>query len=163
MRKALLILTLAASFVAPPAAQCAHDRAFWKSIVDSNYAVPEGSDPAELIGELSDLFASRDPVLRDEYAYSITAVWIYEKRLLPPAALHRFVKQWATNLSRGLDKRGDEAVLRRSFSALGLSILAALDNDQPFLSAEEFDALLSAATRYLTTERDLRGFDPAVG
>ena len=54
-------------------------------------------------------------------------------------------------------------MLRRSFSALNLSIVAALDNEAPFLSQSDFDGLLSAALEYSSRERDTRGYDPAKG
>src|SRR5206468_4220584 len=56
-----------------------------------------------------------------------------------------------------------DSVLRRSFSALDLSLLAALDLERPFLDQGAFDHLLTAALDYLASERDVRSFDPRVG
>src|SRR5579864_3793966 len=38
-----------------------HDKAFWRQIVASHYAVPEGSSDAELTTELSGLLGNPDP------------------------------------------------------------------------------------------------------
>jgi hypothetical protein len=54
-------------------------------------------------------------------------------------------------------------VLKRSFSALNLSVLAALDNREPFLEKDEFAALLDATLNYLRDEKDVRGFIPGPG
>jgi uncharacterized protein DUF2785 len=51
----------------------------------------------------------------------------------------------------------------RSFSALDLSTLAALDNVGPFLTEGEFASVLSDTLAYLEGEKDLRGFDPQKG
>ena len=51
----------------------------------------------------------------------------------------------------------------RSFSALDLSVLAAHDLQAPFLTATEFESLLSDALAYLRDERDVRGYTPPVG
>jgi hypothetical protein len=58
---------------------------------------------------------------------------------------------------------GTDEVFRRSFSALDLSVLAALDNEHPFLSEEEFARLLSSTLAYLAGEKDLRAFDVRTG
>ena len=157
MRRLSLLLLLISASAALPAAAPAHvDAAFWKSIVDNRYAVPAGRAPAELLEALTPLLGSRDPVLRDQYAYSIIAAWVYQKRLLSAAELRHFIRVWSDNFR-------DANVLRRSFSALALSTVAALDNVQPFLTQEEFNDLLARTIAYLHAERDLRGFDPRVG
>jgi hypothetical protein len=53
--------------------------------------------------------------------------------------------------------------LRRSFSALMLSVTAARDNAAPFLTEAEYRKLLDAALAYLAAETDLRGYDDSVG
>ena len=54
-------------------------------------------------------------------------------------------------------------MLLRSFSALDLSILAALENEAPALDAAGYRRLVDAAFSYLRDERDLRGIEPRVG
>ncbi|MBV8516452.1 MAG: DUF2785 domain-containing protein [Acidobacteria bacterium] len=140
-----------------------HTKPFWKAIVDSGFAVPAGEQPGALVMELTADFSSPDPVLRDDYAYSILAQWVYAKRLFTPAELRSFIAAWTARLRVGLDDHRVSAVLGRSFSALALSTVAALDNEQPFLEKLEFDALLGHALAYLHDERDLRGFDDRAG
>ena len=54
-------------------------------------------------------------------------------------------------------------MLLRSFSALTLSMIAARDNESPFLSTEDSARLLQSALDYFRDERDTRGFDTDKG
>lgn len=161
-----LVLSLAASPsrgaapTAPPPAP--HDRAFWRAIVKADFAVPEGTSAAALVEELSAYFSSPDPELRDDFAYAIPAAWI-ERGLFDAEASRRLVALWSGQLSSGLSEPGDDRVLLRSFSALGLSSLAARDLAAPFLGADGHRALLDAALAYLSGERDLRAYDREKG
>jgi hypothetical protein len=152
--------------VAPAAFQngtAGHDRAFWLAIVQGKYEVPAGEDPFKLLTEMNTLVGSTDPVLRDDVAYSSAARWIYRKRLLTAPQQKALLTTWLDNLSAGIGERETDSVFRRSFSALNLSILAALDNDASFLSQAEFDDFLGRTLTYLEQERDVRGFDPVKG
>lgn len=73
------------------------------------------------------------------------------------------LETWTGNLKAGVGGTGTDEVFRRSFSALDLSVLAALDNEHPFLSEEEFARLLSSTLAYLAGEKDLRAFDVRTG
>src|SRR5262249_27714329 len=48
-------------------------------------------------------------------------------------------------------------------SALTLSVIAARENEQPFLGDAEYQRLLDGALTYFHDERDLRGFDATKG
>ncbi len=146
----------------PAASPAPHDRAFWRAIKAADFAVPQGSSVAALVEELSDFFSSPDPELRDDLAYSIPAAWI-ERGLLDAEAERRLVARWSGQLSTGLSEPGDDRVLLRSYSALGLSLLAERDLAAPFLGAEGHRSLLEAALAYLAGERDLRGYDREKG
>lgn len=70
-----LFLTVAtSSHTASPQASPSHDRQFWRDIAKNKYAVPQGQSPFILAQELSSYFASPDPELRDDLAYSILDV-----------------------------------------------------------------------------------------
>lgn len=140
-----------------------HGREFWRGIVEAGYAVPQGESAASLIVELSGLLGSRDPEERDTFGYGIPARWIYVQKLLSPEDLRRIMALWTANLRKGIGESGTDSVLLRSFSALDLSILAAHDNQVPFLGEEEFRRLLDAALAYLRDERDVRGYVEGVG
>ena len=138
------------------------DRAYWLAIVENGYAVPEGATPFELLLEMNALLGSPDPDLRDRVAYSAAARWIYQERRLAASELKRLLTLWSDNLRAGA-QTGSDAVLRRSFSALNLSVLAALDNEAPFMTQAEFDRLLRESLAYLLEERDRRGYETGTG
>jgi hypothetical protein len=159
----LMLVLLGLEGSPAPVTPARHVRAFWKGIVDHAYAVPEGQSPAALIEDLSEYLGSPDRELRDEFAYSIPVHWIYRDKRLAPEELRGLLRLWSANLEVGLGEKGTDSVLLRSFSALDLSILAALDIERPFLTDAKFHALLSHGLGYLAKEHDLRGYDERVG
>jgi len=145
------------------AASAAHPREYWRSIVEHAYAPPDEASVPELSMELSQLLGSPDPELRDEIAYATLAAWIYQKRLLGPGVIRTLTTEWTRSLQQGIDSPGTDAIFRRSFSALCLSVVVARDNAAPFLAPEEFRTLFTAAVEYLRAEQDLRAYDPETG
>lgn len=135
----------------------------WSAIVAAKYEVPANATIFELALELSALLGSRDPVLRDDYAYGITANWIAGQKLLEPDELRELAQLWTANLERGLGAKNDDSVLWRSFSALSLALIASRDLQTPFLNAHEVHALLERAVDYSAREQDLRDWDPQLG
>lgn len=156
---------LAAALVAgPSAAQApARDRAFWQAIADRDAALPEGEKAGGLALELVDLLGSTDPKLRDGFGYELLAAWVYRDGRLSPEELEALRKRLVGGLSERVGETGTDSVLRRSFSALDLSVLAAYDLKKPWMSDEAFAATLDAALSYLDAEKDLRGFETGKG
>jgi len=152
----LLALPVAAE---PPA----HDRAFWSALAAEDFAVPEGESAAALALEAAELLSSPDPSLRDGVGYEALARWIYKDGLVPPADLERLRQRLQAGLKEGLGESATDSAYGRSFSAIGLAILAAADLKTPWLTQEAFDDLLAASTAYLGAEKDLRGFVPGSG
>ena len=140
-----------------------HDKAFWRGIATNKFAAPAGEPLAPLLQELGGYLASPDPDLRDDIAYTTLVSWIYRQRIVPVELRRQLLKEWTANLREGVGTRGTDAIFRRSFSALALGIMPALDNEAAFLEAAEFNALLAAALAYLRDEVDVRGFDPVKG
>jgi len=140
-------------------AQSRHDRAFWQAIVKNQYAVPERESADSMAEELSGLLASPDPELRDDFAYAILTNWIYRRNLLSHATLIGLTDAWRASLRDGLGETGTNSVLKRSFSALCLSSMAAREAKASFMGAQRYHQLVSEAMSYLQAERDLRGYD----
>jgi hypothetical protein len=158
----ILILSGPATAAAPQSAT-KHDREFWHSIQKNHYAVPEGESAAALAHELSGYLGSPDPELRDDLAYSILDVWIIERPQLSRQELLPFAEEWSANLKAGIGESGTDSVLKRSFSALMLASIAQRDLKTQFLGDTRYHALLNDAISYLTSERDLRGYDATKG
>jgi hypothetical protein len=140
-----------------------HSKAYWRAIVVEKYEVPEGETAQRLSPELLANLGASDPELRDDLVLSILTSWIYQKKLLGPDDLRPMARTLEQNLRQGIGETGTDGVLLRSFSALTLSVIAARDNETPFLSAGEYGELLDAALAYFHDERDTRGFDARTG
>lgn len=141
----------------------------WRAIAANGYVVPAGESPLQLLLELSTHFGSPSSELRDELGYGISAAWIARAQLLDDEERTSLAQAWSDNLHHGRDASRedpdtrDHDVLLRSFSALGLSLLAADDLQHPFLDREAFDTLLAEALDYLAAETDLRGWVDELG
>ena len=133
-----------------------HDRAYWRSIVSSDYAVPEGESAFALARELSELRRSPDAELRDTLAYSILAAWVENPGRFSNEELGALLDEWRAGLRSA-------SVLERSFSALCLASLAERDLESPFLGDARYRELLAETLAYLKSERDLRGYEEPTG
>jgi Protein of unknown function (DUF2785) len=140
-----------------------HDKPWWQAVIADDFAPPAATSMDALLRELNSYLASPDPELRDDIAYRVLANWLYVQRIVPPERAGELIATWRRNLRHGIGERGTDSVFRRSFSALMLSVAAALDNQAPYLDAGAFERLLEAALQYLHDERDTRGFDPEKG
>jgi hypothetical protein len=136
-----------------------HDLAFWRGIEKNHFEVPAGESADALVQELGDSLGSTNPELRDDFGYTIVAEWVYKSHRVSEKTLHELVKRWQGNLEVGLGAKGSDTLFLRAFSALDLSILAALDNDHPFLGDKEYADLLTSTLSYLAGEKDLRAYD----
>lgn len=143
------------------------DRALWESIVESDAEVPPGHTAAGLLPPLLDLLEEPDPFLRDEVGYGVLARWVVKDQLLGPEELRYAVERLVPDLRYGLGDDGDagddRAVLRRSYSALALAILAYRDVEDHFLSVAGVRSLLDNGITYLLEEPDRRGHVPGLG
>lgn len=141
-------------------------RDFWKALA-AECAVPSGETAVGLVREAVSLLGQRDSFWRDDVGYGVVASCVYQKKLLKTEERRALVEELSANLRRGIGATGSDSdsdsVLRRSFSALDLSILAALELQEPALDAAGYRGLLDAALAYLRDERDLRGLVPGLG
>lgn len=140
-----------------------HDKEYWQAVIATEFALPRDASIDRLAGELSGHLGSPDPELRDDVAYGVLTQWLYVRRIVPPALRRELIDTWLGNLVSGVGEQGTDSVFLRSFSALMLSVAAALDNEQPYLEQAEFDRVLRSALAYLHDEQDTRGFDAEKG
>jgi hypothetical protein len=108
---------------------------------------------------LLDCLASPDPVLRDAIAFDALSTWA-RGRALTPATLETIR---ATLVPRLAPAAADEAGFAQPFAALALAEVARADRVHPYLADAERGELVRAATAYLASVRDYRGFDPVEG
>jgi hypothetical protein len=117
---------------------------------------------------LLDLLDEPDPFLRDEVGYGVLARWVVKDHLLSDDDLRYAVDRLVPDLHYGLgedsaDGDDDRAVLRRSYSALALAILAYRDIEDHFLGVAGVRSLLDQGIDYLLEEPDRRGYVAGMG
>lgn len=120
---------------------------------------PPAAELPALVRAVDRLLVATDPTLRDDLGFTLLVRWLYRERCLDLAERRWLLSQWLPRLREGIDTPGTDAVVARSFAALSLSLLVALDDDEPFLTADEFHGIVAAALAYLRDERDVRGHD----
>jgi hypothetical protein len=136
--------------------------AFWQALA-ADCRVPPGESAAELVAEAVSLLGLPDPAWRDDVGYGVVASCVHRRRGLAAAERRRLVDELIANLRRGIGDSGTDAVLLRSFSALDLSVLAAVEDEDPALDLTAYRQLLDAALGYLGAERDLRALEAGKG
>ena len=140
-----------------------HDKEYWREVIAQGFTPPDDVPLALLLRELSDNLASTDPELRDEISYGVLTQWMYVKKIVSPELRRNLASEWIGNLQRSIGEKDTDSVILRSFSALMLSVIAASDNETPYLDRQEFKTLLEAAVDYMREEQDTRGFDADIG
>jgi len=148
--------------VAPIPAAEARGKSFWLALA-KGCTVPSGESAFDLVSEAIGLLGSTDTEWRDDVGYGVVAACVYQKKVPKPEERRALVARLSANLRRGIGESGTDSVLLRSFSALDLSIFAALENEDPALDEPSYRRLLDDALAYLRDERDLRGLEPRVG
>lgn len=122
------------------------------------WKVPDDNARQALALALLDCLASPDPELRDAIAFDAISRWARAKALAPAT-----LQAIRTTLLPRLRPDADGAGFAQPFAALTLAEVARADRVQPFLSDAERGELVGAATTYLTTLTDYRGFDANEG
>ncbi len=160
---ALLALTipLASASAAAPAGK-ARGQPFWLGLA-RDCAVPTRESAFGLVSEAVSFLGSPDSAWRDDVGYGVVATCVFQKKLVKPEERRELVTRLSANLRLGIGETGTDSVLLRSFSALDLSIFAALEDEEPALDDAGYRRLLDDALAYLHDERDLRGLEPRVG
>jgi Protein of unknown function (DUF2785) len=157
----LVVLALAPLDAAAPAAE-RRGKAFWKALA-AECAVPAGETASGLVSEAVTLLGATDSEWRDDVGYGVVETCVYRKKRLTHEERRALVSALSANLRSGIGETGTDSVLLRSFSALDLSILAAVELQDAALDEAGYARLLDDALAYLKDERDLRGLEPRVG
>jgi hypothetical protein len=158
----LALLSASSPAVAQAAAADERGKPFWTALA-KDCIVPAGESAFGLVSEAVSFLGSPDTEWRDDVGYGVVVACVYQKRALKAPERRTLVAQLSGNLRRGIGETGTDSVLLRSFSALDLSVFAALEAVEPALEDAGYRQLLDAALGYLRDERDLRGMEPRVG
>jgi len=121
----------------------------WKA---GGFAVADPGARNERAFALVDCLGTADPFLRDGIAFEALSTWMRGKQL--DARTLRTLQQRLQLQLDGADADG----FRRPFAALVLSEVARTDRVQPWMTADERSRMVAAASAYLSSVRDYRGY-----
>jgi hypothetical protein len=156
-----IVLSVSPAPAEPPAGET-RGKAFWLELA-KDCRVPAGESAFGLVNEAVSFLGSPDTEWRDDVGFGVVASCVYQEKRLNAGERRELVARLSGNLRRGIGGTGTDTVLLRSFSALDLSVLAALEDADPALDDAGYRRLLDEALAYLRDERDLRGLEPRVG
>lgn len=138
------------------------DKAFWGSISDNDYKIPDGHPLKELTKTLFGYLGSIDPELRDEIAYIMYANFL-KRELYSKEEIRSHVTELFSNLENGIGETESDSVFLRAFSVLFLAEIVHNDNKKPFFEKDEIRTILDKGLWYLNAENDQRGHVPVKG
>lgn len=126
---------------------------------DRAFALDATAERNTLALALLDCLGTPDPTLRDGIAFEALSTWLRGGTIAADTRTRLF-DALLPMLEPVAD---DEAGFRRPFAALVLSEVARTDRVAPWLDAAQRETLVAAATRYLASVDDYRGFDDRQG
>jgi hypothetical protein len=134
-------------------------RQVFLDIVDSDYAVPKGVDPAEFILAALPLLGEPDGEFRERCVYGTLHRWVIGGAIDDDGlrAIHNALLGESALFS-GIGETESDSVFLRAFAVLMLVPTLYMHRQRPLLSAEDVDRTGTALTRYLLEEKDLRGY-----
>jgi len=158
----LMVAFSASSALAQPPSAEKRGKPFWLALAGDR-TVPAGESAFGLVSEAVSFLGSPDTEWRDDVGYGVVASCVSQKKRLTPGERRELVARLSDNLRRGIGESGTDSALLRSFSALDLSVFAALEDADPAMDEAGYRKLLDGALAYLRDERDLRGLEPQLG
>ncbi|MCP4538137.1 MAG: DUF2785 domain-containing protein [Chloroflexi bacterium] len=140
------------------------DAIFLQTIIENDYAVPQGHSVEELTPQLTASLGSPDSDVR-ENSLDVLWGWITAGRYSSDR-LWGMGRQMAHNLTVGIGERDTDTVFLRAFSVLILATIifrdekceAGIVEKSPFLSSDDVRGWFEQGLIYLEKEKDLRGY-----
>ena len=123
------------------------------------FVVADDERRQQLALGLTPCLADADPSLRDGIAFEAYSTWL-RAGLLNEASRLELLRQLSPAIA---PEQSDAAGFRQPFSALVLAELARADRKSSYLTPAQRQALVEAASTYLESVRDYRGYDPREG
>lgn len=140
----------------PPAGD---ERGSLEALKTSGFEIADDARRQALALALLPCLADADPRLRDGIAFEAFYTWLRSNRL-DTATRTALLERLGAKIEPG---QADRAGFSQPFAALVLSEVARTDRVTPWFTPAQRAALVAQATRYLTSVRDYRGFDPQEG
>ncbi|MCL2854702.1 MAG: DUF2785 domain-containing protein [Defluviitaleaceae bacterium] len=127
-------------------------------IKESNFKVPADVDLDELIAEMLKNIGDTDSELRDGLIYEAFCGWADETLSETQIRHILYTCLGEHHLFHSIGESETDSVFTRSFSALGVSVCLYTQYEKPFLSNKELADIKGTLLRYISLERDFRGY-----
>jgi hypothetical protein len=129
-------------------------------IKDNNYDVPEGMDADDIISDMLKFIGHTDAELRDELIYTTFVQWAEEKGVISPEKMKEILDICLGNshLFFGIGEKDTDSVFTRAFSSLVIAVAFCVQDENPFLTADEICGIKEVVLRYISQEKDYRGY-----
>lgn len=124
-----------------------------------SYVVADDERRQQLALGLTPCLADADPALRDGIAFEAYSTWL-RAGLLNEATRLELLQRLSPAIAPG---QSDAGGFRQPFSALVLAELARADRKSAYMTPAQRQALVEAASNYVESVRDYRGYDPREG
>lgn len=144
---------------APSCQPLGHDKPALLELRGEGFAIEDPDRRQTFAYELIPCLGSPDPTLRDQVAYEGLATLLRGKQLDTDAISH--LRSSLTDELAKIDP--DDEGFRRPFAALALAEVARADRIEPIFSDDERADLVAAATGYMRSIEDYRGFEEGEG
>ena len=126
----------------------------WAAVLAGDFAVPAGRPLTELVDELCAMLAARDPVVRDDTAYPVLAMWTAR------GVLDGHLAVLGDRLAARL---ADGEFQARTFATMILGWVVLRDARTGELDADAVPRWRDGFTAWWSAESDLRGWDRQLG
>jgi len=129
-------------------------------IRDNDYNVPDGTDVDSIIADMLKFIGHTDAELRDKLIEKTFMQWGEYKGIISPEKMKEILGVCLSNthLFYGIGENGTDSVFTRSFSSLVVSVAFCMQDEKPFLSAEEVNKIKETVLHYISLEKDYRGY-----
>jgi hypothetical protein len=129
----------------------------WRKLEAHDFVIDDATRLQALSLALLPCLDDPNPKIRDGLAIDALTTWLRDKQIRSATA-----QQMMARLLARLSAP-DDAGFGRPFAALALAEVARMDRIESYLTVTQYAALVDAATRYLPSVRDYRGFDEREG
>ena len=129
----------------------------WEKFRSHDFVIADDARLQDFSLSLLPCLDAADPAIRDGLAIDALTTWLRNKQIRAATA-RRMVMQLIPRLTAP-----DAAGFGQPFAALALAELARMDRIDRYLTDAEYAALVVAASDYLKSVRDYRGFDEREG
>jgi len=128
-------------------------------IKGNDCSVPDGADVDGIIADMLRFIGHTDAELRDKLIYSIFDSWAENGALSATQMKHILTTCLGERyLFLGIGEKGTDSVFTRAFSSLLISVAFCMHDENPFLTAKEIQGVKETVLRYVSQEKDYRGY-----